>query len=282
MGSSGSFKLAELKAITTHVSDSQAQSLLPKIRLFATTYKAAKYAHAHNLPTPLTSEEQLRQQVFCRNPRARITRIDQRYIHFVAPRLTLLPKLPRAYGFKGGAARLALRAILGETVSTILPRDFDLVRLGAGDATTDQSMAAQYTPEDFMHGNPVEVLPGIEDYFASRDLSINEVLLLEGKLICTHQAFSDTLARILRPTAHISSQQDGVNGLTLMKMLRLQAEALSCGQEYTLAGVEKEFFKSVQPFHVKLHLDRVKTAGPKAEAFYRRGCFQMGIKCGAG
>lgn len=108
-------------------------------------------------------------------------------------------ELPYWYWIKWGWARLLLELNLW-LVSNGQPRDIDLVRYIEDelDDGMDDELAKKFMPDDFAHWDWVEPLE--ENYFESRDLTINEVLYKEGKLNFTKQCLSDTLNHTIRPT----------------------------------------------------------------------------------
>ena len=169
-----------------------------------------------------------------------------------------LPKLNAPYGFKGGAARLALRSTL-ELRARDCPRDLDLIRFGEGDETTDKCMSREYMPADFAisERNGVEIIQGMRSYLRTRDLALNEVLLLGDRLHLTVQCLLDTLSDVIRPTAaHYTNNRTGMRSGVAAKALRFFAESAANGADGQMVyfGVDRNL--NLRPFDIALNLRR--------------------------
>ena len=71
-----------------------------------------------------------------------------------------LPKLPKGYGFKGGAARLALLRALG--LEELSVRDFDVVRIDAfSDGSIADEIVIEFMADNFAHGWGVEAISDV-------------------------------------------------------------------------------------------------------------------------
>ena len=144
-------------------------------------------------------------------------------------------RLPAGYGFKGGAARaLLLRAL--KISHTAEPRDIDIVRIAKTEPYpgADAEIASTFSPEDFRYGNGVEPLGETHDaYFASRDLTINEVYATDNEIFATKKCITDTMRFILRPTEHIL--RIGVEGKILSRIIGFYVEMI---ERYGEAEVE--------------------------------------------
>lgn len=188
----------------------------------------------------------------------------------------MLPRLPKTYAFKGGAARLALQSVLGGKREMSAPRDLDVARIGGFASPLDKKVAARFMAEDFRHGDGVEVVKSLQHYFSSRDLTINEAIILAGQLVCTRRALSDCLMGILRLTDHLHRQSASERNKILIKALRIQAEQkVLSGRTWRL--VEAAALKQVNPFHIAVHLGRALQCGKNAAEDFVRALMEAGV-----
>jgi len=105
-------------------------------------------------------------------------------------------KLDPEYAYKGGAARAILEKELGFKNITP-PRDIDLTKITDDEnQEKDDEMAMKYSPEDFENGYGVEGLE--EDYFESRDFTLNELIVNKNEIILTKECLLDTARGIIR------------------------------------------------------------------------------------
>ena len=181
--------------------------------------------------------------------------------------------LPKNYALKGGAARVSIERALDKTCSQE-PRDIDICYIGdphKEDLSLSESLAERYMPDDYAHGYGVEPLE--DNYFESRDFTINEVLVNNDGAILTKQALLDIMRSIIRFTEYEKTNfyyQDFydeeeevdvrfVNDKLASKALRLIAERDS------RIFVDDDFFrkKYISEFHMALHLDRAMGRGFK-------------------
>jgi hypothetical protein len=179
-------------------------------------------------------------------------------------------RLPNGYAYKGGAARaLALRN-LGLSL-TEQPRDLDVVRTVAEEPGEglDDEVSRQFMPEDVSHGHGVEVVPIIDEYFATRDFTFNEVLSTDTEVVMTRQCLLDLTRRIIRLTDFESRDGEPSQKL-LAKQLRLYAEAIA---KYGSASIEdngeweyEEGF--IAPFWLALQMERAFERGPDVAQRY--------------
>jgi len=185
-----------------------------------------------------------------------------------------IPDLPEGYGYKGGAARAILEHSLGLPHSQ--PRDLDIVFLGKEeDKDLSDQLAEQYMPDDHAHGHGVESLH--DNYFETRDFTLNEVLYDGHKIICTRQCLTDLLRNIVRFTDHVKKESyygDDffIHPKLLAKAVRMVAHARDHGKERASITGEIDELQElyVDDFHLALHLDRAMEQGPGVAREYVR------------
>lgn len=169
--------------------------------------------------------------------------------------------LPEGYAYIGGSARSVLARVLKiDTQAT--PRDIDIVRISTDDSL-DEELSMQYMPDDFKHGYGVKEID--EDYFETRDFTINEVLFFQNKIFLSKECLLDTVRGIIRFTNHEKKEsyygeKYYINDKLMAKAVRVAAERFEDGQS---AKIEKEVFEfqDINYFHISLHLDRALEQG---------------------
>lgn len=174
----------------------------------------------------------------------------------------LLPELPDGYAFIGGAARAVLGRVIGLGYG-MEPRDLDIVRI-TNDSALDTEIAQRYMPDDYAHGHGVRQIR--EDYFDSRDLTMNEVLYYQDKLFLTKDCLLDTVRGIIR-FSDFERKESWDEGKPYWINDKLLAKALRFAAELTERGLEVEVeedpykFEYINDFHMALHLDRALERG---------------------
>ncbi len=171
-------------------------------------------------------------------------------------------RLPRGYGYKGGAARALLLRSLGID-PTYVPRDLDLVRMGweSDSDELDVQVSEQFMPEDFEHGDGVEVLESRDSYLTTRDFRLNEILATDDSIIVTKGALLDIMRHIIRPTQYEKygwNEYGELGPKMLAKILRFYSEAMYRYDEAGIEDVEDWQFEQsfISPFWLALQLDR--------------------------
>lgn len=185
-----------------------------------------------------------------------------------------IPSLPADYGYKGGAARAILEHSLGLPYSE--PRDLDIVFFGENeDRDVSDRLAKEYMPDDYSHGYGVESLG--DNYFSTRDFTLNEVLYDGHKVVCTRQCLTDLLRNIVRFTDYEKDkayygEEFFINPKLLAKAVRMVAYARDQGKERAAITDEIDSLQElyVDDFHLALHLDRAIEQGPGVAREYVR------------
>jgi hypothetical protein len=175
---------------------------------------------------------------------------------------------PSPYGLKGGAAREALTAAL--SVRPIRePRDLDIIRRGHFPIATDDAIAKQYMPRDYTHGARVELVRDFTRYLTTRDITINEVGIFDTALTSSLLAALDTVGYVIRPSHYRGGsihRAPSLDGRTLLKMVRLFAEAEIHNEPAILVGIPEEI--SFSEFDLALQLNKAFQRGtPVAQKF---------------
>lgn len=179
-----------------------------------------------------------------------------------------LPELPKGYGYIGGAARaVALRVLYNEDAPI---RDLDIVAFEDfnPDMSYQRLLSQAYMPDDYAHGYGVHS-ENLDRYFNSRDLTVNEVAVVDGKLIITRQAEADLRDKIIRPTTYEKEAYYGSVGPKMMVKMLLLEQVFK--QEYGKGEAVEIDPSSVALFYIALGLNKAMQYGePIAQAFVKR------------
>jgi len=173
-------------------------------------------------------------------------------------------EFPEGYALKGGAARMILeKTLCKDSFSKV--RDVDIVFVGEEeDFALSNEIAKKYSPDDLAHGYGVERLE--DDYFETRDFTINEVLVLGNKILLTKQCLLDTLRQIVRVSDYEKRESYYgapyyVNDKLMAKALRLIAEKIASHHVMEFANEEVFHYQGINHFHMALHFDRAMEQG---------------------
>lgn len=190
--------------------------------------------------------------------------------------------LPEGYAYKGGAARALLFRSFHIDENAI-PRDIDIVRLSKEEPYegADDKISQQYMSDDYAYGDGVEIIENKEEYFDTRDLTINEILATDDKIIISKECLADTVRHILRITEFEKEKNRNLFGGGLP--YKLMAKTIRMHSESILKYGEDKAFKIdpeqnytyersfITPFYLAVHLDRSFQQGENiAEEFTKQ------------
>lgn len=147
--------------------------------------------------------------------------------------------LPAGVAVMGGTARsLARRVVTGDKEPV---RDLDLIyieELSEPDNPASQEtlseISEKYMPDDFAYGHGIKH-ENLEHYFASRDFTINQCLVVGDKLLMTRAAYDDFQENIIRPSYYEQPREHSyTSNRIFMKALLLQAVLRGCTDSYPM------------------------------------------------
>ncbi|RIL07567.1 MAG: hypothetical protein DCC75_09910 [Proteobacteria bacterium] len=281
-----SFFIKDLKGLREGAGVLRSERLIPFVKELAQSFieshdqNQADDGYGQVYVPDLNDDLALRRAIFQRNRSARIIRIAGDLVRFKSPPLSKLPRMPAGYGFKGGAARYALGVVISERSLCGSIRDFDLVRIAPdGDAmrtaARDGALAKRFMAEDFKNGHGVERVASLQAYFDSRDLTINEVLLFNGQLICSRRAIQHAIQGVIAPCQHLVGDSDEIAASLALKILRFRAQFKSDGREFQVNG-----FKLIAPptiFTLRQALAKALSHSPQCADEFLRNCDEYGL-----
>lgn len=182
------------------------------------------------------------------------------------------PPMPSGYGFKGGVARKALARVLRLPISTAAVRDIDLLRAADTPPDHDRELTERYMTDDLIHGDAqVEALTTARDYFNTREVTVNQIIFLDGEIEITHLGLLDTLGGVIRVTKqHIGTNYGRAHPIVAFKVLRFAANLRAEGREPLIPHFRVNFRRRPHPFafFFALQLSRAFESGPDVAGFY--------------
>ena len=180
-------------------------------------------------------------------------------------------RLPDEYGYSGGAARALLLRNL-DIDSQAEPRDIDIIRFSEEEPVEgkDIDLAREYMPKDFEFGDGVRPFAGENEYFKTRDLTVNQVYATDDKVVATKKAIKDNIRHILRVTDHEKNNFGGVGPKMMSKMIRFYADRIEKYGQAELADTDENDFENyfINPFWLAVQLDRAYENGSETAMRY--------------
>lgn len=150
-----------------------------------------------------------------------------------------LPELPESLAIMGGTARsVARRIVAGDTEPV---RDLDLVyipELSDSDAKLSSAelddLSKEYMPDDYMYGRGIQT-EELENYFLTRDFTMNQCLIYQDKLMLTRAAYDDLQENIIRPSYDTQPNiETPISEKLFLKALMMKAMLAVAGVSATL------------------------------------------------
>ncbi len=99
----------------------------------------------------------------------------------------------------------------------------------------------------------------MEQYFSTRDLTINQVMATDEEIFVTRMALLDTVRHILRPTPYEKAKFNGAVGEKILaKIIRLYSEMIHKYDEAAIEDVDSYQLEEAftNPFFLALQLDK--------------------------
>ncbi len=185
--------------------------------------------------------------------------------------------IPHPYGLKGGAARETLIETL-DLRTPEKPRDLDLIRKGKHLTARDEEIAREFMPGDYHHGARIELITELPRYFASRDLTINEVAVIDDIVHTSILAVLDTIGQVIRPSRYRGGtlhRDPSISGRTLLKMIRLKAEGAVRGELWGLVGIPLE--TNYSETDLAIHLNKAYQRSKLVADLFATYCVTLGL-----
>jgi len=145
----------------------------------------------------------------------------------ILERYPFLSELPHGVAVMGGVARSIAREIITGEREPI--RDIDLINItdeegnSEVDYDTLDALSRKFMPDDYIFGHGVGN-DTLDHYFKTRDFTVNQSLIKNGKLIISDFAYNDFQENIIRPT-YFEHPYDGdsVSSRLFLKALMMRS-----------------------------------------------------------
>lgn len=115
-----------------------------------------------------------------------------------------LENLPDGIAIIGGAARAIAQEVIFDEQAPV--RDIDLIavsQLCSEETLSDLGrLSEEYMASDNAYGHGVELYDSLPDYFASRDFTMNQMMVVDGVLLMTSAARDALRDKIIEPMPH--------------------------------------------------------------------------------
>lgn len=179
--------------------------------------------------------------------------------------------LPRGVSIMGGTARsLARKLVSGDSEPV---RDLDLVYIPELADTENppteaelDTLSAKYMPDDYAYGHGIGS-ENLENYFGTRDFTVNQCLIAGDKLLMTRAAYDDLQENIVRLSYHEQPYKlSEIGDRMIMKAIMMQTVLEDCTRSYpALEDFNYDFDQiQIRDFTLALTLNKMMGRGVKA------------------
>ena len=184
----------------------------------------------------------------------------------ILERYSFLSELPHGVAVMGGVARSLAREIITGEREPI--RDIDLINITDEDGNSEvdydtlNELSRKFMPDDytFDHGIGNDTL---DHYFRTRDFTVNQSLVKNGKLIVSDFAYNDFQENIIRPT-YFEHPYDGddVSSRLFLKALMMRSVFSQISDSIPLIE-DMERPEYISSFDIALFLNKAMSRGAR-------------------
>ena len=199
----------------------------------------------------------------------------------ILKRYDFIEKLPSGIAIMGGVARSVAREILTGEKEPI--RDIDLVEItdNEDESTVDpellNELAQTYMPDDYAFGHGIG-LDTLEDYFSTRDFTINECLIKDGKLLVSELAENDFKENIIRPTYYEAPYDgDKLSGRLFLKAILMQTVISQISESIPLLEDVHVNFQYIGDFDTAVFLNKAMSRGVETAVKFTENLAEWGV-----
>ena len=199
----------------------------------------------------------------------------------ILKRYDFIEKLPSGIAIMGGVARSVAREILTGEKEPI--RDIDLVEItdNEDESTVDpellDELAQTYMSDDYAFGHGIG-LDTLEDYFSTRDFTINECLIKDGKLLVSELAENDFKENIIRPTYYEAPYDgDKLSGRLFLKAILMQTVISQISESIPLLEDVHVNFQYIGDFDTAVFLNKAMSRGVETAVKVTENLAEWGV-----
>lgn len=198
----------------------------------------------------------------------------------ILKRYDFIEKLPSGIAIMGGVARSVAREILTGEKEPI--RDIDLVEItdNEGESAVDpellDELAQTYMPDDYVFGHGIG-LDTLEDYFSTRDFTINQCLIKDGRLLVSELAENDFKENIIRPTYYeVPYDGDKLSGRLFLKAILMQTVISQISESIPLLEDVHVNFQYIGYFDTAVFLNKAMSRGVETAVKFTENLAEWG------
>ena len=189
----------------------------------------------------------------------------------ILERYSFLSELPHGVAVMGGVARSIAREIITGEREPI--RDIDLINItdeeGNSEVNYDSldELSRKFMPDDytFDHGIGNDTL---DHYFRTRDFTVNQSLIKDGKLIVSNFAYNDFQENIIRPTFFEHPYDgDDINSRLFLKALMMRSVLSQISDSIPLIE-DMERPEYIGSFDIALFLNKAMSRGARTARIF--------------
>ena len=201
---------------------------------------------------------------------------------YILERYSFIKELPSGIAVMGGVARSIAREIITGEREPI--RDIDLVNIWESygkskvdDAKLDE-LSQEYMPDDYAYGHGIQSCT-LSGYFRSRDFTINQCLVIDGKLMVSNFAYNDFIENIIRPT-YYNHPYDGdeMNSQSFLKAIMMRGVLSQISESIPLIEIEDEGRPDdIGYFDIALYLNKAMSRGAETACIFTKDLYEWDI-----
>ena len=184
----------------------------------------------------------------------------------ILERYSFLSELPHGVAVMGGVARSIAREIITGEREPI--RDIDLINITdeEGNSEVDydalDKLSRKFMPDDYTFGHSIGD-DTLDHYFRTRDFTVNQSLIKDGKLIVSNFAYNDFQENIIRPT-YFEHPYDGddISSRLFLKALMMRSVFSQISNSIPLIE-DMEQPEYIGSFDIALFLNKAMSRGAR-------------------
>ena len=189
----------------------------------------------------------------------------------ILDRYSFLSELPHGVAVMGGVARSIAREIITGEREPI--RDIDLINITDEDGNSEvdydtlDELSRKFMPDDYTFGHSVEN-DTLDHYFRTRDFTVNQSLIKDGKLIVSNFAYNDFQENIIRPT-YFEHPYDGddISSRLFLKALMMRSVFSQISDSIPLIE-DMEQPEYISSFDIALFLNKAMSRGARTARIF--------------
>ena len=189
----------------------------------------------------------------------------------ILERYSFLSELPHGVAVMGGVARSIAREIITGEREPI--RDIDLINITDEDGNSEvdydslDELSRKFMPDDYTFGHSVGN-DTLDHYFRTRDFTVNQSLIKDGKLIVSNFAYNDFQENIIRPT-YFEHPYDGddISSRLFLKALMMRSVLSQISDSIPLIE-DMEQPEYIGSFDIALFLNKAMSRGARTALIF--------------